>query len=294
MHVAEHMIEVAGAPVFYRRAPSADETAPPPATGGTPLYLHSVPTSSDDWLQFLEQGGGIAPDLLGFGRSSKAGNLDYSLSAYVDFVEAFLATVGVQRVALVGHGWGAAIALVFAQRHPERLDRIVLIDALPLLDGFQWPALVRRWRAPGLGELLMGSVNKRLLARALRAGTTGPSAWPAERVNRVWEQFDQGTQRAILRLHRSTDPQGLARAGAELGQLQAPALVLWGERDPWLAASFADAYVRRLPHATLARVANAGHWPWLDQRNVIEHVLAFLDETKGSSARRDGRCGPDR
>jgi pimeloyl-ACP methyl ester carboxylesterase len=265
--VDEHTIEVAGAPVFYRRAP---------ATGATALYLHSVPTSSDDWVPFLQESGGIAPDLLGFGRSSKAGSLDYTLPTYVDFVEAFLAAVGVQRVALVGHGWGAAIGLGFAQRHPERIERVAIIDAVPLLEGFQWPRLVRRWRRPALGELLMGSVSERLLARTLRGGAADPGAWSNERVAAVWEQFDQGTQRAILRLHRSIDPQGLAEAGAGLAQLDAPALVLWGERDPWLEPSFADAYAQRLPRATLERVAEAGHWPWLDQPAVIERVATFV------------------
>jgi len=271
MHVDEQTIEVAGAPVFYRRAP---------ATGATPLYLHSVPTSSDDWVEFLQASGGIAPDLRGFGRSSKAGNLNYTLPAYVEFVESFLAAVDVQRVALVGHGWGAAIGLAFAQRHPERIERLAIIDAVPLLDGFQWPSLVRRWRRPALGELLMGSVNRRLLARTLRAGSADPEAWSDERIDAVWEQFDQGTQRAILRLHRSIDPQGLAEAGAGLARLEAPALVVWGQSDPWLEPSFADAYAQRLPHARLERVAGAGHWPWLDQPAVIERVAAFLGEAE--------------
>jgi pimeloyl-ACP methyl ester carboxylesterase len=79
--VDEHTIEVAGADVFYRRAP---------ATGANALYLHSVPTSSDDWRELLPVTGGVAPDLFGFGRSSKASNLDYSLAGYADFVTQFL------------------------------------------------------------------------------------------------------------------------------------------------------------------------------------------------------------
>ena len=89
--------------------------------------------------------------------------------------------------------------------------------------------------ALGVGELVMGSVNQWLLARTLRSGAASPEAWTDARIAAVWEQFDQGTQRAILRLHRSIDPAGLAAAGADLEQLWMPALVVWGERDPWLA-----------------------------------------------------------
>jgi pimeloyl-ACP methyl ester carboxylesterase len=266
--VDEHTIEVAGAPVFYRHAP---------ATGATALYLHSVPTSSDDWREFLPRTGGVAPDLIGFGRSAKGGHLDYSLNGYVGFVEELLAALDLDRVAVVGHGWGAAIGLVFAQRHPGRIERIAIIDAVPLLEGFSWPRMVRHWRRPALGELLMGSVNKWLLARTLRAGSPHPeTAWPDERVDEVWAQFDQGTQRAILRLHRSIDEAGLAQVGDGLASVDAAALVVWGEADPWLDPAFAEAYAARMPHADAQRIAGAGHWPWLDQPQVIDRIASFV------------------
>ncbi|HEY2259421.1 MAG TPA: alpha/beta fold hydrolase [Solirubrobacteraceae bacterium] len=268
MGVDEHTIEVAGAPVFYRRAP---------ATGATALYLHSVPTSSDDWREFLPRTGGLAPDLIGFGRSAKGGHLDYSLNGYVGFLEALFTVLDLDRVAIVGHGWGAAIGLLFAERHPERVVRIAIIDGVPLLPGLSWPRMVRYWRRPAVGELLMGSVNRWLLARTLRAGTTRPqSAWPDARVDEVWEQFDQGTQRAILRLHRSIDAAGLAQVGRELSSLESPALVLWGDADPWLDPSFAAAYAARLPHAGAELIAGAGHWPWLDRPEVIDRIASFL------------------
>ena len=57
--------------------------------------------------------------------------------------------------------------------------------------------------------------------------------------------FDQGTQRAILRLYRSSPPERLAAAGAQLGELRMPALVLWGTRDPYIPARFGRALRRR-------------------------------------------------
>jgi pimeloyl-ACP methyl ester carboxylesterase len=267
MQVDEHTIAVAGAPVFYRRTEA----------GGTPVvYLHSVPTSSDDWVGALERSGGLAPDLPGFGRSGKGGHLEYSLPAYLEFLTGFLDAVQVERVALVGHGWGGAITLAFAQRHPERVRRLVIVNAVPLLDGFAWPAPVRRILRPGLGELLMGAINQRRLAKLLRSGAATPDAWSDERVAAIWDQFDQGTQRAFLRLHRSIDAAGLAAAGSELERVTAPALVVAGDRDPWVDLAFAEVYAERLPHAELERVTEAGHWPWLDQPAVLERISAFV------------------
>jgi pimeloyl-ACP methyl ester carboxylesterase len=268
VRVDEHTIDADGTPVFYRRA------------GETPiLYLHGIPTSSDDWLPFLAATGGIAPDLIGFGRSGKAGNLDYSLSGYADFIEDLLGRLEIDdRVSLVAHGWGAGGALVFAQRRPERIERLVLLNPLPLFDGVSYGRLERILRTPAVGELAMGSVTKWLLARRLRRGTANPDAWSAKRIAAVWEQFDQGTQRAILRLLRSAGPDELRSHGADLGSIIAPALILWGELDPWFAPRFADAYQATLADGRRTRLAGAGHWPWLDDRTVVDTVARHLAE----------------
>jgi pimeloyl-ACP methyl ester carboxylesterase len=267
VRVDEHTIGLAGAPAYYRSAP---------ASGVPVIYLHGVPTSSDDWIPFLERTGGIAPDLPGFGRSVKAGYLDYSLAGLADFVARLLAELEVHRVRIVGHDWGAAAGLVLAQRHPETIEQLVLCNPLPLLDGFRWPRLARIWRLPVVGELVMGATTRSLLERTLRAGCVRPDAWTASRIDAVWAQFDQGTQRAILRLHRSLDERRLAAAGNALPGLAAPALVVWGERDPWYPSEFAAAYGARLPHATLEQVADAGHWPWLDRPDLIDRIVSFL------------------
>lgn len=264
----EHTIDVSGTSVFLRRAsgPTADV-----------LYLHSVPTSSDDWSELLTLTGGVAPDLPGFGRSDKPGHLDLSLTGQVTFVDSLLRALQLPPVAIVGHGWGGAIAVCLAQAHPARVRRLALLNPVPLLPGFVWPRPARWWRRPVAGELLMGSINRRWLARGLRRGSARPrDAWPDSRVDAVWEQFDQGTQRAILRLHRSVDARRLAELGAGLPALEQPTLIVWGEQDPWLPAEFADAYAPQLPNARVERAPGAGHWPWLDEPALRATIAEFV------------------
>jgi pimeloyl-ACP methyl ester carboxylesterase len=265
VRVDEHTITTAHGPVYYRSAP---------AKGAAPVYLHGIPTSSDDWAAFLERTGGIAPDLPGFGRSGKGGHLDYSLDGLARFVEELLERLEIERTTIVAHDWGAAAAAVLAARRPELVQRIALFNPLPLVEGFRWPGIARWWRRPLIGELVMGSITRRMLTRALRRGSVNPGAWPDQRLASVWEQFDQGTQRAILRLHRGTPELALQDT---LGGLRMPALVLWGDRDPWLDPALADAYASRLQRATLERL-DAGHWPWLDRPELIERVERFLNE----------------
>jgi pimeloyl-ACP methyl ester carboxylesterase len=270
VRVDETTIEIAGEPVFFASAPTPDSATAPV------LYLHGIPTSSDDWTPFLERTGGLAPDLPGFGRTSKGGHLQYTIESQADFVERFLADQDVDHVKLVAHDWGAVPGLVLAGRAPQRIERLVLINAVPLFAGFRWPRTVRLLRTPLIGELAMGATTRNVLARLLRQGTVDPAGWSEPRIAAVHRQFDQGTQRAILRLSRNASEQRLASAEGALTTITAPTLILWGEHDPWLPPDLANEYGRKLPHATIERRPDAGHWPWLDHPELIDRVAQFL------------------
>jgi pimeloyl-ACP methyl ester carboxylesterase len=259
--VQEHTADFDGQPVWWRAAPPVD--------GGAPiLYVHGVPTNADVWAPFLARTGGIAVDLPGFGRSGKRGDLDYSVPGYAAFLQRFLDLLGIDSVRLVAEDWGVA-ALGWAQEQPERVERLVLIDAVPLLPGLRWHRLARVWRTPGLGEVAMGLSVRPVLRRALAP----------QLVDLVADHLDQGTQRAILDLYRWADPVALAAAGARLAALTAPALVVWGERDPYLPVAFASAWADALGGPVDVDVRpGAGHWPWLDDPAVIDHVVEFLQE----------------
>jgi pimeloyl-ACP methyl ester carboxylesterase len=255
---SEHTATLGDQPVFWR---TGDDDSAPPV-----LYLHGVPTSSDLWLPFLERTGGLAPDLPGFGRTGKRGDGDFTIEGYARFVGEFLDLAGVDRVRLAVHDWGAA-GLVWAQRHPDRVERLVVIDAVPLLPGYRWHRIARAWRTRAVGEILIGATTRFALRRVM----------PRPLADAVWPHFDQGTQRAILRLYRTSPEERLAAAGAGLGAIDAPALVLWGERDPFVPARFADAYAAALgPAARAERVPDAGHWPWYDRPEVVDRVASFL------------------
>ena len=267
--VTARKAEIDGLPVFWR-------SALPPADGATtPLYVHGVPTSSDDWTRFLERTGGIAPDLPGFGRSGKPGYLSYTMEEYDRFLERFLDELAVERVSLVVHDWGA-VGLLLAQRLPERVERIVIINAVPLLPGYRWHRTARIWRTPGLGELAMGTTNRFTSKLLTRESNVTPGPLPEEWIESMLAHFDQGTQRAILRLYRSSPPDRLAAAGRALGSLSMPALVLWAQRDPYIPARFGADYAQALGNAELEEYPDAGHWAWLDRPDIVDRVASFL------------------
>jgi pimeloyl-ACP methyl ester carboxylesterase len=269
--VSSHTGEVQGLPVFWRDAPAPEGT---PADVAPALYLHGVPTSSDDWLAFLARSGGIAPDLPGFGRSGKPGYLKYTIAEYADFIEQFLDHLEIERVRMVVHDWGA-VGLAFAQRRPERVQRLVVTNAVTFLPGYRWHRTARLWRTPLLGELAMGTTFRWVLKLLTRESNATPGPMPEEWIDSVLAHFDEGTQRAILRLYRSSPSSVLAAAGERLGGLNVPSLVVWGERDPYIPTRFAQAYAEVL-HAELLSLPDAGHWWWYDRPDAIARVVDFL------------------
>ena len=276
----EHTREIDGLPVFWRSADPPPHAAPGAAL---PLYLHGVPTSSDDWLAFLARSGGVAPDLPGFGRSGKPGSLRFTIDEYDRFLERFLEVAQVPRVSMVVHDWGA-VGLALAQRRPELVQSLVVINAVPFLSGYRWHRTARIWRTPLLGELAMGTTTRPVLRLLSRESNATPGPMPEQWLSSVLAHFDQGTQRAILRLYRSSPASVLERAGAQLGSLHVPALVVWGTRDPYLPARFGRAYAEALPGARLLELPDAGHWPWLDRPDLIDTVVGFLAGAQAGDA----------
>ena len=96
-------------------------------------------------------------------------------------------------------------------------------------------------------------------------------------MDRAWAGFDQGTQRAILRLYRSAPSEVLAAVEPRLAALRdVPALVVWGKEDPYIPPVFADRYADALGGATVRVLAGAGHWPWAGDATALREVVAFL------------------
>ncbi len=263
--------EIAGVPVFWREAP---------ATGAPPtLYVHGSPTNSDDFVPFLERTGGLAPDLPGFGRSGKPGDFDYSIGGYARFLGRFIdETLGRERFSLVVHDWGG-VALALDDEHLDRMERLVVINAVPLFSSYRWHRMARLWRTPVVGELTMGFSTRWGFKRLSREAVAGDAPAPDYLIDRVWDHFDHGTQRAILKLYRSGPPEALGRAGARLGAIACPALVVWGRLDPYIPESFAQAYADALGGpARVELVEGANHWPWIDRVDVVGTVADFLLE----------------
>lgn len=148
--------------------------------GDTFLFLHGNPTSSYLWRNVIRyvapHGRIVAVDNIGFGKSDKP-DVDYTFQTHFRYIEAFIETLGLQKIILVVHDWGSAIGLNYAVEHTDNVKGVVFMEALippafPMknLDAFGPAAdLFRRFRDPVEGKKALIDENifiEVLLAKA--------------------------------------------------------------------------------------------------------------------------------
>jgi pimeloyl-ACP methyl ester carboxylesterase len=269
--VLARRVEVDGVGVFVRRVPG---------DGAPAVFVHGNPTSSSDWLPFLERmdAPAIAFDLPGWGRSDhpSTADFDYSMHGLARFFGRCLEALGVDRYSLVVHDWGL-VGLLAAIEHPQRLERLVSFNIVPPLPGYRWHWVARyAWRRRGVGQLFNLGANRPAARLILRQASATRGGMPNWFVDQVMEDRGPGAWPQVLALYRSADPEALAAAGYGLGRIECPALVLWPMRDPYIGAEFGRRLAARLPNAELVEVDRAGHWPWIDRPELVAWVVDFV------------------
>jgi pimeloyl-ACP methyl ester carboxylesterase len=252
----------------------------PAADGEAVVFVHGNPGSSADWIDLLAVAGdvarAVAPDMPGFGRADKPAAFDYTVDGYARHLASVLERLGIRRAHLVLHDFGGAWGLAWAAAYPDRLASLTLIN-IGLMPGYRWHYMARIWRTPLLGELFMATSTRLGFRLALAHGN--PRGLPRAFVDRMYDDFDWGTRRAVLRLYRSTnDPGRLAQlAGGVFRAMDLPTLVLWGAADPYVPVEYAARQQEFFPRARVVILDRSGHWPFADDPDgVAAELLPFL------------------
>ena len=244
------------------------------------VFVHGNPGSILDWERLArgvgEFGRAVAMDMPGFGTADKPANFDYSVPGYAHHLGRLLSERGVRRAHLVMHDFGGPWGLGWAATNPHAVASVTCINT-GVLSGYRWHYLARIWQTPVLGELFMASTTKAGMRMLLRHGN--PRGLPPQYFDRVYQTFDSGTKRAVLRLYRNTrDTENAAQQlTTTLRPLDLPALIIWGAHDPYIPVAFAERQRLVFPHAEVKILPGSGHWPFADDpESVSQAVLPFL------------------
>lgn len=265
-------VDVLGMSVHYR-----DE-----GDGPALLLLHGTGSSLHTWDGWIEPLAHdfrlLRLDLPGFGLTGPDPRGEYTIGHYVDFVDAFAGALSLERFHLAGNSLGGRIAWNYALAHPDRVARLVLIDAA----GYPRPAPVNESfifklaRTPILNRLFTVMTPRSLTADSLREVYGDPGKVTEEVVDRYFElSLRPGNREAFV--ERALDARRDRDGDHRL--ITQPTLILWGVEDRWIPLADGRGFADDIPDSRLIVYPGVGHVPMEEiPGQTARAVLTFLQE----------------
>lgn len=229
--------------------------------GAPVLLLHGSPDTHDMWLPLTQHLNdhvrSIAPDLPGFGESTLPADFSLTLDNMADFVRDMLAALNItEPVTLVTTDFGGHYGMAFLVKYPQ-LVRGIAISNTNFFHDYQWHFFARLYRVPVLGEILLGGVSKSMMRKTLKGVS------PALPDSYIDSSYATGfgsarVRKTILRMYRERNPKDFVGWEDKLLTIleQKPALVLWGDKDPFITPAYAD----RFGKAQVQHFKDYSHW----------------------------------
>jgi haloalkane dehalogenase len=259
-----------------------------PREGKPIVLLHGMPTSS--WLYrniapALAREGlrVIAPDMLGFGASDKpSSHASYGFATQAERLRALMSQLGIQRWTQVVHDLGGPWTWELADRAPQCLQGLVVMNTTAYLDGFRPPAMMKLAASP-MGPFLSFMMRNRItgpsrIGGLFRQMTLHPENITSDIVDGYWRSLSEGTTHAFLAFAKGF-PWWFAqfdRYQAALRRLDIPAATIWGRHDKVLDVEKIPAQFARdlkIPGNRQHRL-DAGHFLQEDHPSEVAEILA--------------------
>lgn len=282
MAILEQQIQVGKLKWFYREAnPLREDASRLPV-----VLLHGLVSQSYSWRDVMpkiaEQGlRAIAPDWIGHGFSDFPEKRDfaYTADAFVEALDEFLQALEIERCHLVVQGFMGVYGVLYALRHADRVERLVIINT-PLDATVKLPGAVRRMTWPLAGEMM--TQDPLLVDRTLEGG--GPYQVKDKDLDIYRKPFltTSSAGRSLLFTLRTFNLAETTRAIAEgLKQWPGLTLLVWGTADPWVPVTLAETWAKALPQGELTKLDEVGHYAQEDWADKVSDVLVpFLRRAK--------------
>jgi len=249
-------------------------------TGAPLVLLHTVRTQAEHFRSLIplvsDQYTVHALDLPGMGYSEIVPGASYDEPAMRAGVERLLTELDLEDVTLVGESMGAVLALTTAAALPERVRRVVAVNAYDFRDGIARSGLLARVvvgavLTPGVGPVVAGVEPKPALRRILRGGLGDRSALRPDYVDELLRVGGRPGYPTVARGVYQSLP-SLIAARSRYPEVKAPVHFVYGEKD-WSRPSDRESNKRLLPAADFTQVPGAGHFIALERPDVLADLL---------------------
>jgi pimeloyl-ACP methyl ester carboxylesterase len=244
-------------------------------TGPVVVLLHGLGGSGNNWAlntpALAQSFRVIVPDQIGFGQSDKP-IINYRIATYVDWLDALFKELKIERASLVGNSMGGWIAASFALAHPDKVDKLVLVDA----GGFLPPADfdVRQLAAmnPSTREG-MKQLSALLFFNKLFQSDAAIDAALTSRVKAGDGYTINSLNESVARREDFLDNR--------LAGIKQPTLVVWGRNDGLTPLAMGERFKKEIAGSELLVIDQAGHFPQVEKATEFNAgLLKFLSATK--------------
>jgi pimeloyl-ACP methyl ester carboxylesterase len=231
------------------------------------VLLHGFCASSFIWADVIEPLAAagfrvIVPDLIGFGFSEKPAWASYTIDMQARMIVRLLDSLGIEQATLVGSSYGGAVSASVALDYPDRVDRLIMVDAV-INDEAKLQPLLRLSEFPMLGEVLAPLL---LDSYPLMRWRLGAVYARANRSLMTQDRLDghrrplvaANTHRAVLRTLRHWHAERIEHDAPRIKQ---PTLILWGELDLDVPLRNGERLHALIPHSRFVIFRGCGHIP---------------------------------
>ncbi|MCA1716042.1 MAG: alpha/beta hydrolase [Actinobacteria bacterium] len=226
----------------------------------------------------------VAPDMRGYNLSEKPrGVSNYRVELLARDVERLILACGEESAAVVGHDWGAAVAWVTAMMHPGRVKRLGILNVPHperFARGLLRPAQLLRssymffFQVPRLPEKVLAAGNFAFLRYTLRNEPIRPGVFIDEDIERYVEALARpGALTAALNYYRALFRRNPFKVRTLLRRIEAPVMVIWGERDRYLGKELAGPDPSWVPNLRVERLPDASHFVAEDRPDEVNALL---------------------
>ena len=277
--LVERRVDAGGWTISLRvAAPTLGEAVSTGGTGRHVVLIHGIPGSGRAWNRVLDHLSGdpavcpVVPDLLGFAGSGRPTALeDLHAASQAAHLEAALDRCGVEQPVLVGHDFGGPVALRLLMRRPDGYAGVVLA-ATNAFGDTPIPFPLSLVNAPLVG----GAAARLLFSRAALRGMCrfGALSGAVDAVAAVGDAAQAAAIRTIF-TGSLTDLPGLyGPIERALPSLRLPALVVWGDRDPFFSPAVGERTAAAIPGAALEVLRGCGHFLPEEAPDRFAHLIA--------------------
>ncbi len=266
-------VDIMGMSVHVRDEGPRDDAEPIVLLHGTSASLHTW----DGWTDALKgQHRVIRMDLPGFGLTGPMPDGNYRLTRYSEFVIALMDRLGVQKAVLAGNSFGGNLAWKVAVDHPQRVSKLVLVDAAGYpYDAQSVPIGFKIAQIPALKPLMQNTLPRSMIDSSVRNVYGDPSKVTDELVDRYYELTLRAGNRAALGERFSQSPGG--EFAQQIPSITQPTLILWGGQDRLIPPNNAEKFKQDIQGSRVVMFDTLGHVPHEeDPAATVAAVQAFL------------------